>query len=165
MQNPGARVSLAWSTPLSSEYSIIRRQDLDRSLSPAQSLEDIPEEDEEDSDTGEGIHAGYSVIRREDIDAAYVSDGSASDGGTGEGQAREELQDANRHLKSAEMGGEDTAGLRGQSIGENSSGDGERGKKPSDSGDSGKDTDRGCEEEDARVDWSGRPRMPTPPQN
>lgn len=159
--NSGARVTMAMSAPLSSEYSIIRRQNLDRSLSPAQSLEDIPEEDEEESDSGQAIHAGYSVIRQEDMDTAYVSD-SASDDGTeevqGEGQG-EELQDLSSRYSMSEMlggNGEDTAR---DGVKENSDGDVER-------GDSGMDDYRRSEEEDTRVvSGEDRPRLPTPPQN
>ena len=81
-------------------YSVITRQNMD--ISPAHSLEDIPEateeeekeeeeeEEEVEEEVGGGYVAGYSIIRKEDVDA-YVSDGVSeeeavsSEEGRGEG--------------------------------------------------------------------------------
>lgn len=85
IQNSNSRAGAT--EPLSSEYSIIMRRDLD--LTPAQSLEDIPEVSEEEEEGGRDS-AGYSMIRQEDMDT-YVSEGVSEE--EEEGEQREERRD------------------------------------------------------------------------
>lgn len=79
-----------------SEYTIITRHD--GSISPAQSLDDIPEASVEEEQEAE--MAGYNVIRRENMDG-YVSEASISEDELGEGERGVEAsQDKDHRLNS-----------------------------------------------------------------
>jgi hypothetical protein len=164
LENSSARINYTGtSRPVPSQYSIIMRQDLD--ISPALSLEDIPEvseEEEEEEEEEWTIPAGYSIIRREDM-GGYVSESVSEEE---ERCWSKEVQDIAGI--STRRGGERSSVTRPRSGGEV--------RREQDTWENNTSTGAGCEREkevhpgrrnedmvpSERLQTQ-RPRMPTPP--
>lgn len=81
----------------SSEYSVITHQNLD--LSPAHSLDDIPEASDEEEVGGAGVQAiesGYNIIRQEDMEGYVSEDASEVLDEEEEGRGEEEVETGKR---------------------------------------------------------------------